>query len=89
MEEEKIVTEEQQEEEVSLESVQLAILRQIGNGLTDDEIEPTLEAFNAVSRALADERKAGNVAEEGRRNPHGGKCQQRAGVENQAVKMKG
>lgn len=60
MEEEKIVTEEQQEEEVTLETVQMAILRQIGNGLTDDEIEPTLEAFNAVSRALADERKAAN-----------------------------
>lgn len=64
MEEERIEEVEQQEEEqISLEEVRDALLRQISGGLTDDEIEPTLAAFNAVSRAIADRDKAQNEAD--------------------------
>lgn len=60
MEEERIEVE--QEEEITLEEVRDALLRQINGGLTDEEIEPTLAAFNAVSRAIADRDKALNEA---------------------------
>lgn len=60
MEEERIEEVEQQEEEITLEEVRDALLRQINGGLTDEEIEPTLAAFNAVSRAIADRDKAKN-----------------------------
>lgn len=60
MEEERI---EEQQEEVTLEEVRDALLRQINEGLTDEEIEPVLAAFNAVSRAIADRDKAKNEAD--------------------------
>ena len=57
MEEERIEVE---QEEITLEQVRDALLQQINGGLTDEEIEPTLAAFNAVSRAIADRDKAKN-----------------------------
>ena len=59
MEEERIEVE---QEEITLEQVRDALLQQINGGLTDEEIEPTLAAFNAVSRAIADRDKALNEA---------------------------
>ena len=57
MEEERIEVE---QEEITLEQVRDALLQQINGGLTDEEIEPVLAAFNAVSRAIADRDKAKN-----------------------------